>query len=103
MAASRSPRYFFHGEDGIRYADWSSDVCSSDLVRAHRLGLGLAVQRSADEPAGVDAVLDLADGAQRAGEIGRASCRERVWISGVAECLKNIFLKYMPAEFHASV
>ncbi len=36
--------------------------------RADRLGLGRAVQRLADEPAGVDAVLDLGDRAQRAGQ-----------------------------------
>ena len=37
--------------------------------RAHRGGLGLAVQHLADQPPGVDAVLGLGDGAERAGEL----------------------------------
>src|SRR4051794_22334767 len=50
--------------------DWSSDVCSSDLVRDNALG---ADPRACDGPALRDRP---ADAAARA-EIGRASCRER--------------------------
>src|SRR5690349_23990888 len=46
--------------------DWSSDVCSSDLVR-----------RTAVERADIDHARDVL-ALQPHGEIGRASCRERV-------------------------
>src|SRR5688500_20374084 len=62
--------------------DWSSDVCSSDLFRERDAepGVGRAAVVVADEEA--------ADAAERV-EIGRASCRERVWIWGVAGGLKE--------------
>src|SRR5204863_7834776 len=96
--------FFFQAEDGIRdlYVTWSSDVCSSDLVapyatdvkriaanhraritgpltRQHGHRDALLAERTArpfDESlrAPVSAVA-LPD------QIGRASCRERVWIS----------------------
>src|SRR5438046_8732135 len=53
-------------------SDWSSDVCSSDLGRDSRSAPGLR------GPLGClsQARYGIAWGA----EIGRASCRERVWI-----------------------
>src|SRR3546814_3026634 len=57
----------------MRISDWSSDVCSSDLV--HGLGddlLGLADRL--DRLAETDEILVIELGDQ----IGRASCRERV-------------------------
>src|SRR5262252_10301730 len=55
--------------------DWSSDVCSSDLPE-------LAYSWRKVMP-----TLAAAGPASR--EIGRASCRERVWISVVAVSLKK--------------
>src|SRR3546814_9553982 len=66
----------------MRISDWSSDVCSSDLivgevvldtcgeVEAHGLGLDHQLRLAAEE-------LHVAFAAQVL-EIGRASCRERV-------------------------
>src|SRR3546814_4972940 len=61
----------------MRISDWSSDVCSSDLVRSVRRA-GFTVPRCGE-------VTDLTDHrgrtphlAWRSREIGRASCRERV-------------------------
>src|SRR5205807_4711825 len=78
--------------------DWSSDVCSSDLVRvAH--GTGETRLGVLDPDSGRLTDLNLpfqvfVSGVSAAGqtiatiaggpEIGRASCRERVWGSGVA-------------------
>src|SRR3546814_20453229 len=90
----------------MRISDWSSDVCSSDLVGQHHIGNraqrragGGAIQRAAQQadaalqfqlvgpaPGPVEPVLDIARrrklalqaGGQLGGEIGRASCRERV-------------------------
>src|SRR3546814_3199523 len=67
----------------MRISDWSSDVCSSDLVAlehageavAH-LGRGQADGDCAGDVGG--AVGILAAGIDQV-EIGRASCRERVW------------------------
>src|SRR5690242_21498462 len=71
--------------------DWSSDVCSSDLVGsdealteyritrdhlAHQLGAQLAALLDPDQDEGPAAVLAGSVGLE--GEIGRASCRERV-------------------------
>src|SRR3546814_9739377 len=63
----------------MRISDWSSDVCSSDLVEHGRLG-GTRM--------GSDAKTSVLNGYCQAhdvknlfvadGEIGRASCRERV-------------------------
>src|SRR5207302_6993952 len=87
--------------------DWSSDVCSSDLAAAIPIVRALRESLSGDEVRSVRGVLNgtttyvlsrLEHGgsfdeavleAQRAGyaeadpEIGRASCRERVWMWGV--------------------
>src|SRR3546814_6445595 len=81
----------------MRISDWSSDVCSSDLQRRHRLARDLAlagedvdrmivqrVQRRGGRrrhPGGVRARLRMADlrFEHRAHqEIGRATCRESV-------------------------
>src|SRR6266705_5698785 len=60
----------------ISDGDWSSDVCSSDL-RA-----GLPLLRRVTHLHGAGAVAERA-------EIGRASCRERVYISVVAVSVKK--------------
>src|SRR3546814_5440705 len=75
----------------MRISDWSSDVCSSDLVRrgwherafrrsvtSARLsaGPGEGHDRRGDWQA--EAALRVGAGPTGRGEIGRASCRERV-------------------------
>src|SRR5207245_6739060 len=83
------------------YRDWSSDVCSSDLscrgcrrgparVRRRRrrgctrgsLRLPEALERTVDEHVRRAEI-------RRIAEIGRASCRERVEIGGVAVAVKE--------------
>src|SRR5438045_7694953 len=59
-------------------SDWSSDVCSSDL--------GILLR---EEPGQIPAVCIGGPAGQPAGQIGRASCRERVEIWGVAGSLKK--------------
>src|SRR3546814_12483609 len=91
----------------MRISDWSSDVCSSDLVLAHRDRLGkahidlavVAFTLGLDEVVQPRQPLGCLLPAARVGrvlgglEIGRASCRERVCqyvsISVVAEALKQ--------------
>src|SRR5437764_8777460 len=84
--------------------DWSSDVCSSDLpdVVGSRLFEGFvtaavtAIEQRDPTTSGhsfrvADLTVELAktvDGIEN-GQIGRASCRERVWISVVAVSLKK--------------
>src|SRR3546814_9209758 len=67
----------------MRISDWSSDVCSSDLMPEHRclgkreIACGGGRQRwqcAGDTVAKID-VTDVVRGGQ---EIGSASCRERV-------------------------
>src|SRR3546814_12629241 len=109
----------------MRISDWSSDVCSSDLVSSEEKA-AIARSAGADEvvvygrqpfdkdaskalankfkeavgPNGANLVYDAVGGAYAepalrsiAGEVGRASCRERVGtyveISGVAVALKK--------------
>src|SRR3546814_4670549 len=73
----------------MRISDWSSDVCSSDLVVVDRLPGHdqLVPARRLDRPLEVDAVAAPGAQEQRDGradalfegiQIGRASCRERV-------------------------
>src|SRR5258706_10615117 len=99
---------FFQAEDGIRVwsvtgvqscalsfssrrrhtrlvSDWSSDVCSSDLIGLARhfdRFEGVARRDPAVDPVkklhGLLAGYDQSDPHREAGEIGRASCRERV-------------------------
>src|SRR5690625_7772412 len=57
--------------------DWSSDVCSSDLVLGRRGGCEVG---AAPPGAGRRAPRRRGSPAAGAPEIGRASCRERVWI-----------------------
>src|SRR5699024_11929684 len=60
--------------------DWSSDVCSSDLTSSNNAVVpeGRALATFAYSPLrNCQALL------RSAAEIGRASCRERVWISVV--------------------
>src|SRR5207245_7773508 len=93
------------------YRDWSSDVCSSDLV-ALALTIGPAVKSKGDARAGSIVVVDARGAyardslaavaallssrrlrgvsldelvASAASEIGRASCRERVQLAGEDE------------------
>src|SRR3546814_2328035 len=102
----------------MRISDWSSDVCSSDLLGAadhlaHRIGQprhGLDADSKRLEPGGIEqqaieqgiaqpalaARIEIARirGKDRFGvQIGRASCREQVcpyvWISVVALSLKT--------------
>src|SRR3546814_1680382 len=71
----------------LRISDWSSDVCSSDLFLAvvaplrvldheHAAHLAAAQDRHADQA--LVRVLARLRPIDEAGEIGRASCRERV-------------------------
>src|SRR3546814_6374902 len=69
----------------MRISDWSSDVCSSDLVfgadniRAGSLGfLGLVATRKHADADGLAGALGQRHDAAHHLEIGRASCRERV-------------------------
>src|SRR3712207_8770194 len=79
------------------WRDWSSDVCSSDLiltaVQAEAAGRPVLVKIAPDlSDENVDAVADLALDLGLAGiiaKIGRASCRERVEISVGAVSLKK--------------
>src|SRR3546814_972037 len=84
----------------MRISDWSSDVCSSDLrlaavgIRAaeflgrdHFAGRGLYQRRAGEEDRALVADDDAFVGhgghiRAAGGEIGRASCRERVWPYG---------------------
>src|SRR5437763_4777433 len=81
--------------------DWTSDVCSSDLAGDLNVGLeacneAIAVsRRRTDRLAELHAtvvrglILAAADGVRNADEIGRASCRERVWTGGAAGPVKE--------------
>src|SRR3546814_10480830 len=72
----------------MRISDWSSDVCSSDLVellQVREISAGVSVGYNAtftaERPMRVGVLnLGYADGYLRgfSGQIGRASCRERV-------------------------
>src|SRR3546814_5923648 len=70
----------------MRISDWSSDVCSSDLaildlVPQPRLAQrlfdgGVELRLRSRQPVDARAISDILE--DRFGEIGRASCRERV-------------------------
>src|SRR5438105_15818010 len=66
--------------------DWSSDVCSSDLEHEDLVAGGQIFVFSL--PA-----LPGAAGAPIQVEIGRASCRERVWMSVVAVSVKKKMIR----------
>src|SRR5437867_6463788 len=64
------------------YGDWSSDVCSSDLRRR------TPAAEVTYEPQAYGGELEVVEAVE--GEIGRASCRERVKIAVVdADIKKN--------------
>src|SRR3546814_8488574 len=80
----------------MRISDWSSDVCSSDLVSATARSTATRVRKTTaariaqSTPAGAAAstpvlggmliatIIPGGGGSGRAAQIGRASCRERV-------------------------
>src|SRR5207249_7400946 len=72
--------------------DWSSDVCYSDLVIFFDIAITLALVMALLHVRGklfyallaLQPVILVADL-----EIGRASCRERVWLSGGARSVKG--------------
>src|SRR3546814_6905550 len=72
------PLFFFFFKQKTAYemriSDWSSDVCSSDLVGRYRLHL----PRASDAQRGDQGSRDGGDGQADPHQIGRASCRERV-------------------------
>src|SRR3546814_6417815 len=83
--------YFFKQKSAyeMRISDWSSDVCSSDLLEGQRLrelGIGEGVSIETLHHVGIGAehwqILCRAPPADarflQCDEIGRASCRERV-------------------------
>src|SRR3546814_2422071 len=75
----------------LRISDWSSDVCSSDLLDAGeydaivlacagllRLGFDARIRTRLDAPEWLPAPAQGAIAIESRDEIGRASCRERV-------------------------
>src|SRR3546814_2166117 len=66
----------------MRISDWSSDVCSSDLEprgrERDRLAVEAAVVDHARSHARAVHVGEASGAVLQAGQIGRASCRERV-------------------------
>src|SRR3546814_19227933 len=77
----------------MRISDWSSDVCSSDLISDQPRSAGRLLRRQPEQGGG------RPQGA-RGEQIGRASCRERVCqyveISVVAVSLKKKSRQYIP-------
>src|SRR5690625_7564875 len=82
--------------------DWSSDVCSSDLNELIELGhTVLVVEHNMDVIKSADWVVDLGpEGGDGGGEIGRASCRERVgrWGRAGAVRVKKVKKKEKRAQ-----
>src|SRR3546814_21186680 len=99
----------------MRISDWSSDVCSSDLVRGHPLAQlpeaaeADQVERRLQRPGqvegrvevGVAEVVPLEQVQLAQPEIGREPCRERVcqyvsiWVVAVALKQKKITRPYI--------
>src|SRR5690242_21840242 len=78
--------------------DWSSDVCSSDLSNRPESGCQILFGFAdvfADNLTQVDSIQIQVEcmrndlGGERLAQIGRASCRERVYIPGVAISLRR--------------
>src|SRR5437868_10587648 len=77
--------------------DWSSDVCSSDLMEIGHRGANHPVKdletgkvEITSQNHGFCVIPDsLPATVEKTHEIGRASCRERVEIAGVAGALKK--------------
>src|SRR3546814_4289394 len=63
---------------GMRISDWSSDVCSSDLAAVNQAQLNLDYTRVTAPVSGRMGRHEVSVGNLVMGEIGRASCRERV-------------------------
>src|SRR3546814_6509656 len=61
----------------MRISDWSSDVCSSDLLAFPNLEGDVPDGAEAPRALAIDDA-DLLDAQHRRMQIGRASCRERV-------------------------
>src|SRR3546814_3970492 len=67
----------------MRISDWSSDVCSSDLIRNRNAGYAVSIVKAGARIVGHDAgpvrtpLTDLSAEEYKL-QIGRASCRERV-------------------------
>src|SRR3546814_10358080 len=64
----------------MRISDWSSDVCSSDLIDLVTNGIEACeqVQKAPYDLVLMDVQMPEMDGIAATQEIGRASCRERV-------------------------
>src|SRR5699024_11978023 len=86
--------------------DWSSDVCSSDLtprlVTRHMHALwasfclapprclgqeNIRILRSRHQVLCIRSIARITDNLACLGKIGRASCRERVWVGGEGGCV----------------
>src|SRR5476649_1225161 len=65
------------GKECRSRCDWSSDVCSSDLLHVAQGGAGRVARVGCDRPRTFSSCLDRR-GLWHARKIGRASCRERV-------------------------
>src|SRR3546814_17403846 len=80
----------------MRISDWSSDVCSSDLLRRHPSCRGSRPHLQIESPAAAQ-LCEHAARLQRTGQIGRASCMESVCqyvkFSVVAVSLKHNILQ----------
>src|ERR1044072_4012902 len=68
------------GKEGIYQCDWSSDVCSSDLLGRH-VGRGAERHASLGHATAAGVLEGERDAEVGDKEIGRASCRERGYIS----------------------
>src|ERR1044072_3679683 len=68
------------GKEGIYQCDWSSDVCSSDLDESLQ-SIGSPVGHRCCDCRGRDGPRRRLSARARPTEIGRASCRERGYIS----------------------
>src|SRR5437879_12227000 len=91
MASTTAPAIFFFFSSRRRHTryigDWSSDVCSSDLF-TNDLAVGFR-DGCAQADGQVIRKVIAANRNSAAMEIGRASCRERVWWSLVGGSAKS--------------
>src|SRR5699024_11462982 len=94
LLTHRCPAFFFSSRRRHTRSkrDWSSDVCSSDLVGHLRLDPRPGAVVAAAARCGarvVEALLQEGHPALPGGEIGRASCRERVETAGGEEGVRK--------------
>src|SRR5213596_2515799 len=77
----REPLFFFMQKTAyeIRPCDWSSDVCSSDLYGDHNEGLTAIRTPASSGGAALEEPTSLPLRRDGLEQIGRASCRERVY------------------------